>query len=177
MKVSNPLTIIAIFSGLAESLATIALIQLPSAMQEIFIYFVMIFPTLIVILFFYILFFKNTVLYAPSDYNDPNHYLLVNDIKESVNLEIEEVFSKATGTGKPLTKNDISTIKKDLEEKISTSLNLNLLSNRERLIYTMKKSGKTNTEIAEQLYISINTVKNHVKNINVKVGKQQDNVL
>ena len=52
MKVSNPLTIIAIFAGLAEALATIALIKLPIEMQEKFIYFVMAFPTLIVTLFF-----------------------------------------------------------------------------------------------------------------------------
>ena len=39
MKVSNPLTIIAIFAGLAEALATIALIKLPIEMQEKFIYF------------------------------------------------------------------------------------------------------------------------------------------
>ena len=41
MKVSNPLTIIAIFAGLAETLATVALVQLPAEIQEVFVYFVM----------------------------------------------------------------------------------------------------------------------------------------
>jgi len=52
MKVSNPLTIIAIFAGLAEALATVALVQVPVEIQRLFVYFVMAFPTLIVILFF-----------------------------------------------------------------------------------------------------------------------------
>ncbi|MEZ5573813.1 MAG: hypothetical protein R3E64_17635 [Halioglobus sp.] len=78
MKVNNPLTIIAIFSGLAEALATIALLGLPQELQKIFLFFVMAFPTLIVVLFFFVLYFKNTVLYAPGDYQDPEHYLRIN---------------------------------------------------------------------------------------------------
>jgi uncharacterized membrane protein YdcZ (DUF606 family) len=70
MKVSNPLTIIAIFAGLAETLATVALVKLPPEIQGVFVYFVMAFPSGIVILFFIVLFFKNTVLYAPSDFEN-----------------------------------------------------------------------------------------------------------
>lgn len=86
MKVSNPLTIIAIFAGLAEALATVALLGLPQELQKIFLIFVMAFPTLIVILFFLVLYFKNNVLYAPGDYQDPEHYLRVNssDIKQAM---------------------------------------------------------------------------------------------
>lgn len=69
MKVSNPLTIIAIFSGVAETLATVALIKLPTEIQAIFVYFVMALPAGIVLLFFFVLYFKNNVLYAPSDYD------------------------------------------------------------------------------------------------------------
>ena len=94
MKVSNPLTIIAIFAGLAEALATIALIKLPIEMQEKFIYFVMAFPTLIVTLFFIVLYFKNNVLYAPSDYQDPEHYLKINQI------ELKKAFDSAFTTSK-----------------------------------------------------------------------------
>ena len=92
MKVSNPLTIIAIFSGLAETLATIALLGLPQELQAKFLYFVMAFPTLIVILFFIVLYFKNTVLYAPGDYQNPEHYLTINgsDIQQALESEISE---------------------------------------------------------------------------------------
>ncbi|MCU7933939.1 MAG: helix-turn-helix domain-containing protein [Candidatus Thiodiazotropha sp. (ex Dulcina madagascariensis)] len=88
-KVSNPLTIIAIFSALAEGLATIALVQTPPEIQKVFIYFVMFFPTLIVILFFGVLIFKNKALYAPSDFENQEHYLEINQLKESVSNDIE----------------------------------------------------------------------------------------
>ncbi|MFU2508821.1 ArsR family transcriptional regulator [Pseudoalteromonas sp. ASV78] len=92
MKVSNPLTIIAIFAGLAEALATIALLGLPQELQEIFLYFVMAFPTLIVIFFFVVLYFKNTVLYAPGDFQVPEHYLKINmiDIKQALTSELSK---------------------------------------------------------------------------------------
>jgi hypothetical protein len=96
MKVSNPLTIIAIFAGLAEALATIALLGLPQELQEIFLYFVMVFPTLIVVLFFVVLYFKNTVLYAPGDYQVPEHYLNINriDVKQALTSELSKSTKK-----------------------------------------------------------------------------------
>lgn len=92
MKVSNPLTIIAIFAGLAEALATVALLGLPQELQEIFLYFVMAFPTLIVVFFFVVLYFKNTVLYAPGDFQVPEHYLKINrvDIKQALTSELSK---------------------------------------------------------------------------------------
>ena len=65
MKVSNPLTIIAIFAGVAESFATGALVLLPIETQQSFVYFVMFFPLVIVVTFFCILVKKPQVLYAP----------------------------------------------------------------------------------------------------------------
>lgn len=169
MKVSNPLTIIAIFSGLAEVLATVALIQLPLEMQKIFVYFVIAFPTLIVLLFFYVLYFKNTVLYAPDDYQDPNHYLVVNEIKKSINTEIEEVFSKLESATKPFSKSNIRELKTELESKISESLDISVLTSRELQIYQMVISGKKASEIAEDMLISLKTVQAHVANIKNKL--------
>jgi hypothetical protein len=54
-KVSNPLTVVAIFATLAEGFATISLINLSPEVQATFIYFVMAFPILIVGVFFAIL--------------------------------------------------------------------------------------------------------------------------
>lgn len=50
-RVSNPLTIIAIFAGLAEVAATIALGLIDQSIQRIFIWFVMLFPMLLVVSF------------------------------------------------------------------------------------------------------------------------------
>jgi DNA-binding CsgD family transcriptional regulator len=74
-KISNPLTVVAIFAGLAEAFATYALVNLPSEIQQLFVYFVMAFPMLIVLLFFAVLNWNHTVLYAPSDFGDESMYL------------------------------------------------------------------------------------------------------
>ena len=73
--VSNPLTIIAIFAGLAEIASTVALAALDSSLQVIFIWFVMGFPILLVLLFFATLNFNPKVLYAPSDFKDEANFM------------------------------------------------------------------------------------------------------
>ncbi len=73
--VRNPLTVIAIFAGLAEVTATIALPQIDKELQYIFVWFVMFFPVLLVCLFFYVLWHKNQVLYAPSDFSDESNFM------------------------------------------------------------------------------------------------------
>ena len=95
MKVSNPLTIIAIFAGVAETFATGALIALPEIMQEKFIDFVMFFPVLIVVCFFLILVFKPQALYAPSDFSNEEHFLHANKLRAVVSQEAEKVLNEA----------------------------------------------------------------------------------
>jgi DNA-binding NarL/FixJ family response regulator len=46
------------------------------------------------------------------------------------------------------------------------------LSDRELAVAILIQSGKQNKEIAEELYISISTVKTHVNNIYKKLGVQ-----
>ncbi len=74
-RISNPLTIIAIFAALAEVAGTIALVGVDKEVQEIFVWFVMLFPTILVVLFFITLNFNHHVLYAPSDYDSDNTFL------------------------------------------------------------------------------------------------------
>jgi len=73
--VRNPLTVIAVFAGLAEVSATIALPQLSPNAQNVFVWFVMLFPTLLVGLFFFVLWQKHHVLYAPSDFSDEKNFM------------------------------------------------------------------------------------------------------
>jgi hypothetical protein len=73
--VKNPLTVIAIFAGLAEVSATIALPQLSDPVQAVFVWFVMLFPALLVSLFFLLLWFKHQVLYAPSDFSNEENFM------------------------------------------------------------------------------------------------------
>lgn len=46
----------------------------------------------------------------------------------------------------------------------------NALTRREKMILKMVSKGCTNKQIAEKLFISTNTVKNHLKNIFKKLG-------
>ena len=74
-KISNPLTIIAIFAGLAEISGTVVLPFLEGDSQAIYLWFLMLFPVLLVVLFFITLNFNYKVLYAPSDFQDEDNFL------------------------------------------------------------------------------------------------------
>ncbi|AEG92490.1 hypothetical protein [Ramlibacter tataouinensis] len=73
--VSNPLSIIAIFAALAEVAGTVVLALVDKTIQGTFVWFVMLFPILIVVLFFLTLNFNPKVLYAPSDFRDEDNFL------------------------------------------------------------------------------------------------------
>ncbi len=88
-KVSNPLTIIAIFSGLAEISGTIILPFIKESNQTIYIWFLMIFPILIVILFFITLNWNSRVLYAPSDFKDEANYMKAFQQPDPIELELK----------------------------------------------------------------------------------------
>jgi hypothetical protein len=75
--VNNPLTIIAIFAALAEVAGTVALKLMAENLQTVFIWYVMLFPVLLVIFFFTTLNFNPKVLYAPSDFKNEENFLSV----------------------------------------------------------------------------------------------------
>jgi len=72
--IKNPLTIIAIFAGIAEISGTIILPLLSAQIQETYVWFLILFPCLLVMLFFAVLLIKPYVLYAPSDYKDDKSF-------------------------------------------------------------------------------------------------------
>ncbi len=74
-KVDNPLTIIAIFSGITEVAAAAALPFLRDSAQTVFVWFLLLFPFALVAAFFATLNFNPRVLYAPGDYKDERHFL------------------------------------------------------------------------------------------------------
>ncbi|MCU6337939.1 hypothetical protein KW823_15490 [Enterobacter quasiroggenkampii] len=73
--VKNPLTIIAMFAGIAEVSGTAILPWIAEPNQKIYIYFLMFFPTFLVSLFFFTLHKKSESLYAPSDFVDEKNYM------------------------------------------------------------------------------------------------------
>lgn len=74
-KISNPLTIIAIFAGLAEINGTVVIGLVPEQLQGTFLWFIILFPTILVLIFFYILNYNPKVLYAPSDFSNEENFL------------------------------------------------------------------------------------------------------
>jgi hypothetical protein len=75
--VKNPLTIIAIFAGLAEISGTGILPFITETNQATYIWFLMIFPVVLVVLFFLTLNFNPRVLYSPSDFRDEANYMKI----------------------------------------------------------------------------------------------------
>ena len=73
--IKNPLTVVAIFAGIAEVSGTIVLPFILPANQVTFMWFLMVFPTLLVAIFFLTLNFNHAVLYAPSDFRDDQAFL------------------------------------------------------------------------------------------------------
>lgn len=73
--IKNPLTIIAIFAAIAEISGTIVLPFIDKSNQALYVWFLMIFPLLLILLFFLTLNFNHKVLYAPSDYRNEDNFL------------------------------------------------------------------------------------------------------
>ncbi|MFS2039834.1 hypothetical protein [Agrobacterium tumefaciens] len=86
--IKNPLTVIAAFAGFAEVSGTVVLPFLEKDIQYTYVWFLMLFPTALVGVFFATLALNHVVLYAPSDYTDPNSFeRLFKQSKPSVRLE------------------------------------------------------------------------------------------
>lgn len=151
-KINNPLTIIAIFAALAEINATVAIGLIDNELHYIFIWFVILFPTILVLLFFITLNFNTKVMYSPSDYkddknfmeslfNNKNYYsndsasnLKFTSIEKNISDLIDQKFKKISqqSDNNPQLLKTINEIKKQLKEETDTTLesvtNQNILS-------------------------------------------------
>ena len=82
-KVSNPLTLIAIFAGVTEAVGQLMLPhidKLSATNQSVLVWFLVLFPVLLVILFFLTLNFNRNALYAPSDFDDEELFALLSGL-------------------------------------------------------------------------------------------------
>jgi hypothetical protein len=89
-SVKNPLTIIAIFAGIAEVSGTTVLPFITPENQGVFVWFLIIFPIALIGLFFLTLNFNNKALYAPSDFSNEENYIKIfrYDISKQENIEL-----------------------------------------------------------------------------------------
>jgi hypothetical protein len=96
-SIKNPLTVIAMFAAIAEISGTTVLPFIAQDNQSTYVWFLMLFPVLLVGVFFLTLNFNHKVLYAPSDYKDENNFLklfgsaTLAEKEEKLREEVEEV--------------------------------------------------------------------------------------
>ncbi len=142
-RINNPLTIIAIFAALAEVNATIAIGLIDPSLHYIFIWFVIGFPSILVILFFITLNFNTKVMYSPSDYKDDKNFM-------------DSLFGNYYGENKSSKedKDEIDTkkLEKELENKITENL-------QKKLNETIKDSKNP------QLQREIESLKEQIKTV------------
>jgi hypothetical protein len=158
--IKNPLTIIAIFAGIAEVSGTIVLPFVSPTNQQLFIWFLISFPSLLVITFFATLNFNNKVLYAPSDYKDEANYLTSNkynaatqtndlvkepvaDVIKSISLTVEHVANRvsflenaATVSNQPIDVEYVSIEKENYTYQIASDM-----SDKRNFIKRMRSLG------------------------------------
>lgn len=83
-RVENPLTIIAIFAGITEVASSACLPFLAETAQQTFVWFLVLFPFVLISAFFLTLNFNAKVLYAPGDYQDETHFLRAMHLSDSI---------------------------------------------------------------------------------------------
>jgi hypothetical protein len=146
--IKNPLTVIAIFAGLAEVSGTAVLPLMAPQTQQTYVWFLMAFPALLVILFFVTLLLKHHVLYAPTDFRSDESFtgLLVTVTgarrfakldQEAREVEASEGASEELapiGTGEALqvARRDIRAAALLAEELVATALSKELGAHLER---------------------------------------------
>jgi hypothetical protein len=73
-RTMNPISVIVIFAGLSEASATGVLPYLDGDTRQIYIWFLIAFPSALVLLFFLTLNFNHRALYGPSSCSNRQHF-------------------------------------------------------------------------------------------------------
>jgi hypothetical protein len=110
--IKNPLTVISVFAGIAEISGTVVLPFIATENQATYIWFLMLFPPFLVGIFFATLNWNHRTLYAPSDYQNEDNFIIsvgrstsierVIKLNEEVEDIVAEVSSAASTMDGPL---------------------------------------------------------------------------
>jgi hypothetical protein len=84
-KITNPMTVIAIFAIISETSAAVSLPFLDNKDREIYVWFLISFPFYLLFLFFITLNFNHRSLYSPSDFGKDKSFLRATEQHERVN--------------------------------------------------------------------------------------------
>jgi hypothetical protein len=88
--IKNPLTIIGAFAMIAEGAGAAVLPFIEKSLQSTYIWFLIGFPTLLVILFFVTLNFNNVKLYAPNDFDSDMAFITSNMLLEKLAKDVAD---------------------------------------------------------------------------------------
>lgn len=151
-RVTNPLSVVAIFSALAETFAIYCLIKLPPEIQVQFVYFVMAFPVFIVSLFFATLNWNHTVLYAPGDFENEEMYI------ESIRVKREQLTRAVESTMQSVVAD--TSLTEDEKNRISQALRVEVArtsmdSRKESILAFLADGEKSSSEIASECGLSM----------------------
>ncbi|MBV4485339.1 hypothetical protein HU727_007035 [Pseudomonas sp. SWRI153] len=84
-KITNPMTVIAIFAFISETSAAVSLPFLDNEDREIYVWFLISFPFYLLFLFFVTLNFNHRSLYSPSDFDKDESFLKATENQERDN--------------------------------------------------------------------------------------------
>lgn len=91
-KVSNPLTLIALFAAVAEGVGGFVAPQLVGGLQSAVVAFVIFFPILVFGTFALFLWFRPENLYAPSDFQSDEGFMDIYKIRRATDEEVQQKY-------------------------------------------------------------------------------------
>lgn len=98
-KITNPMTVIAIFAFISETSAAVSLPFLDNDEREIYIWFLISFPFYLLFLFFITLNFNYRSLYAPSDFDKDDNFLKAFEDLRSGDHQLDPLSKTSERTG------------------------------------------------------------------------------
>lgn len=129
----NPLGIIALFIVLVYALSASTLIfsQIPYDLQKILIYFIVIFPVFVLVVFFILVTKHHDKLYSPSDFKDESNFMetrypITGEIRTSQPQVTTNDNSKLNGV-----KNDIKSVQNTLDSIEKATKSTSKVNNKE----------------------------------------------
>lgn len=151
--VKNPLTVIAIFAGSAEISGTAILPFLEGESQRIYIWFLMLFPFILIIFFFSTLNWNHKVLYAPSDFTNEDNF--VNILKKvSIQETLSNLKNDIQDSEEYIKENNLTKTFNETKNNESTSKNIKDSENDAKLVRNITMQRIQETQMAELLVLN-----------------------
>ena len=125
--VRNPLTMISIFSGVTVAAANAVLPFLVTANQTAYVWFLICYPSALVILFFLTLNFNARALYSPSDYREDKSFLQIMSPRNEINVVAPSIKGRIAATSKKSTMAIVANVENKALSKYETDNSIKII--------------------------------------------------